>query len=146
MNTMSLRNLRRSTNRCGTAATELALALPLLMLLALAASDFGRVFHAREIVSNAARTGASAGACRGFTPITRQAWEEHVRESATEEMQSLASFQEADMTYDLEVTDEATDFPRTAVTITYLFRSLVAWPGLPTEIEIRERVEVQRFR
>ncbi|MBA3485240.1 MAG: pilus assembly protein [Pirellulales bacterium] len=146
MNGTSPENFRRPANSRGTAATELALSLPLLMLLALAASDFGRVFHAREIVSNAARTGASAGACRGFTPITRQAWEDHVLESATEEMQSLASFNEADMIYELEVTGEATDFPRTAVTINYLFRSFVAWPGLPTEIEIRERVEVQRFR
>ena len=139
-------HLRQPMIRRGTAATELALALPLLMLLILAASDFGRVFHAREVVSNAARTGASAGACRGFTPFTRQIWEEHVLDSATEEMQSLASFNEDDMTYELEVADELTQFPRTAVTINYLFRPIVTWPGLPAEVEIRERVEVQRFR
>lgn len=136
----------RCGNRRGTAATELALALPLLMLLVLAASDFGRVFHAREVVSNAARSGASADACRGFTPLTRASWESYVREAAAEEMQNLASYNDGDMTCEVEVTGAETSYPRTAVTIQYQFQTLVAWPGLPRTIDIQERVEIQRFR
>jgi Flp pilus assembly protein TadG len=48
--------------RTGTATIELALLLPLLLLIALGAIDFGRVFYMSVEVANAARAGVQYGA------------------------------------------------------------------------------------
>lgn len=55
--------LARSTlgGRRGVAAAELALILPLFVLLCVVAVDFGRVFYVEYIVINAARCGALYG-------------------------------------------------------------------------------------
>jgi hypothetical protein len=55
-----LRELRRS--EIGAAAIELAIALPVLVLLAIGAADFGRMFFTGIAVANAARTAAEYGA------------------------------------------------------------------------------------
>lgn len=47
--------------RRGVAATELALILPLFVMLFVIAVDFGRVFYVEYIVVNAARCGAMYG-------------------------------------------------------------------------------------
>lgn len=47
--------------RAGHGAVELAIALPLLMLLTFGAGDFGRIFYASITVANAAETGALYG-------------------------------------------------------------------------------------
>lgn len=52
----------RPAARRGQALVELAIALPLLMLLLLIAIDFGRVFHTHISLANAAREGASYAA------------------------------------------------------------------------------------
>lgn len=77
-------NVPRKRRRLGVAATEFAVAPPILMLLALVCADFGRVMHHYQIVSNAARTGAEAGALHKVTPYTRAAWEADVRAAALE--------------------------------------------------------------
>jgi Flp pilus assembly protein TadG len=49
---------RRCRGRRGQALVELALVMPLLLLLMVAALDFGRVFYSLITISNAAREGA----------------------------------------------------------------------------------------
>jgi hypothetical protein len=56
----AIRNFRRSNP--GTALVELAIVLPLLILLAIGAAEFGRIFFAAITVANAARAGAQFGA------------------------------------------------------------------------------------
>jgi Flp pilus assembly protein TadG len=55
MSRFRLRSRRRSR---GQAIVELALILPVMLLLLAAASDLGRLFHSKIIVANAARAGA----------------------------------------------------------------------------------------
>ena len=43
----------------GQALVELALTLPLILLLVLGAMDFGRVYHTKIVITNAAREGAN---------------------------------------------------------------------------------------
>jgi Flp pilus assembly protein TadG len=59
---MSEKAERNKRNRTGTATIELALLLPLLLLIALGAVDFGRVFYMGVEVANAARAGVQYGA------------------------------------------------------------------------------------
>jgi Flp pilus assembly protein TadG len=61
---------RRRTDR-GAATVELALLLPLLLVLVFGIIDFGRVFNAQVTLSQAAREGARLAAlCNSSTPTT----------------------------------------------------------------------------
>jgi Flp pilus assembly protein TadG len=58
-----MRRLRRGKARQrGAAAVEFALLLPFLLMVVLGAIDWGWYFFVREVVTNAAREGARAGA------------------------------------------------------------------------------------
>lgn len=63
---ISKRLKRRSRRFCksahGAAAVELAIVLPVLLLLVIGVVDYGRVYYQSVIVSNAARAGAEWGA------------------------------------------------------------------------------------
>lgn len=59
---MTRRNTRRQHARRGGAMVELAVALPLLVLLTLGAVDFGRLFFAGVVAANAAHAGVFFGA------------------------------------------------------------------------------------
>ncbi len=58
-----MRRLRsRGKSQRGAAAVEFALVLPFLLMVVLGAIDWGWYFFVREVVTNAAREGARAGA------------------------------------------------------------------------------------
>ena len=139
-------NAASAQRRSGAAATEFAVALPILMLLALACADFGRVMHHYQIVSNAARTGAEAGAMHTVTSFTRTAWEADVREAVLEELANLPDFNEASLDYELTTTVDANDLTTVQLEIVYPFESAVAWPLLPQNIELRTLSKIRQFR
>lgn len=139
-------NAASAQRRSGAAATEFAVALPILMLLALACADFGRVMHHYQIVSNAARTGAEAGAMHTVTSFTRTAWEADVREAVLEELANLPDFNEASLDYELTTTVDAYDLTTVKLEIVYPFESAVAWPLLPQIIELRALSKIRQFR
>ena len=139
-------NAALTKQRSGIAATEFAVALPILMLLALACADFGRVMHHYQIVSNAARTGAEAGAMHKVTSFTRTAWEADVRAAVLEELANLPDFNEASLDYELTTTVDANDLTTVQLEIVYPFQSVVAWPLLPHIIELRALSKIRQFR
>lgn len=65
--TRILKALRRSD--AGSAAVELAVVAPLLALLALGVSEFGRVYYSAITVAGAARAGAQYGAQNVLTSM-----------------------------------------------------------------------------
>ncbi|WP_428304120.1 TadE family protein [Lacipirellula sp.] len=132
--------------RGGVAATELAVALPILMLLALSCADFGRVMHHYQIVSNAARTGAEAGAMHQFTTLSQSDWEADVRAAVVEELAGLPGFNESKLKYELKTTTDANDLATVDVKISYPFKSAVSWPGLPHQIDLKAISRVRQFR
>jgi len=136
-------NARRPS---GVAATELALTLPLVILFALACADFGRIAHHDQVVSSAARAGAELGATRGFTDYTRSDWETDVHDAVLEEMGNLPGFDEAQLEYELTTTTDADGLARIVVEISYPFRTVVAWPGLPNQVDLHQRYETRQFR
>jgi Flp pilus assembly protein TadG len=87
----------------------MAIVLPLVLLLACACVDFGRVIQAYLAVSNAARSGAEYGAMHGFTPYTRSAWETQIRRAIEDELQSLPGFSAANIEETLTTDTEPTD-------------------------------------
>lgn len=132
--------------RAGVAATEFAILCPLLLLLALACADFGRIAHYHEVVANAARAGAETGATRQFTDFTRPFWEAEIQQAVVSEMQNLQAFNASDLSYNLSTTTDTDGLTRSAVDVSYPFRTTVSWPGLPSETQLHQRVEFRQFR
>ena len=56
----------------GQAVIEMALALPLLLLVVLGVFDFGLMFQKYEVVTNAAREGGRVGVLPDYTPLLAQ--------------------------------------------------------------------------
>ena len=138
--------LVRQRPRSGIVAAEFAMVCPVLVLMALACSDFGRVSHFYEAVANAARVGAETGATQRFSDFTQTLWEERIQEAVLGEMESLPQFDAGRMTYDLSVTDLSDDQHLITVEVSYRFHTTVAWPDLPSDIELRKRVSFRQFR
>lgn len=67
-----LPSFQRLTSRRGTATIELALVLPVLLLLVLGALDLGRMFYADVAMTNAAWAGAYVAA--DLQPLPQGSW------------------------------------------------------------------------
>jgi Flp pilus assembly protein TadG len=77
-----LARFRRSD--AGTAAVEMALILPLLAILALGVSEFGRIYFAAITVADAARAGAQYGAQNTVTSTDSAAINQAARNEAAD--------------------------------------------------------------
>jgi Flp pilus assembly protein TadG len=130
----------------GVAATELALTLPIVLLFAFAGADFGRIAHFDQVVSNAARTGAESGAIHKFTDFTRPDWEAGVRQAVVDEMSNIPGYDASKLVYQLSTTTDADGLARIVIDVGYPFRTVVAWPGLPREVNLHQRFEMREFR
>jgi Flp pilus assembly protein TadG len=132
--------------RAGTAATELAIILPVLMLLALGGADFGRIALYSEVVSNAARVGAEVGGTRRFTIDTRAAWEGKIQQAITEEMQNAPNFDAGRLESNVSTVTDSDGIVRVNVDVWYPFQTVVNWPLLPHEVKLHEHVHYRQFR
>jgi Flp pilus assembly protein TadG len=130
----------------GVAATELALTLPIVLLFAFAGADFGRIALFDQVVSNAARTGAESGAIHKFTAFTRPDWEADVQQAVMDEISNIPNFDASKLAYKLSTTTDADGLERIVVDVSYPFRTIVAWPGLSTEVTLHQRFEIREFR
>ena len=135
--------LRRA--RAGTAVVEMAVVTPVLLALAFGCTDFGRIFHAYAVVSNAARCGAEYGALHNFTNYTRDSWETAVRNAVESDMQGLAGYQSQQLDVAIATTTDADGLFRVAVQVTYPFQTVVSWPGLPSPVSLTHRLEMRRI-
>jgi Flp pilus assembly protein TadG len=132
--------------RRGTAATEFALVLPLLLLLAFGCCDLGRAIAAYVCVSNSARVGAEYGATHGYTSYTYSAWQSQVAQQATNEAQGSLAFDSTKLAVSVSSVPAASNLYLVTVTTTYPFQMITAWPGLPNQFNVSHSVSMQRFR
>lgn len=79
-----------SPKRDGQAMVELAIVLPVLLLLIMAIADFGRIFHSYLIISNASREGARVALINYDV--------DQIRDRVTETASSLSDTVETDIT------------------------------------------------
>jgi Flp pilus assembly protein TadG len=123
----------------------MAIVTPVVILLALGCTDFGRVFHAQSVVSNGARCGAEYGATHGFTSHTQSAWEAQVRSSVEEELRNLPGYDAELANVEVSTVPDEAGLFRVAVEVEYPFATTIAWPGLPSQLRLQHRVEMRRI-
>jgi Flp pilus assembly protein TadG len=130
----------------GAAAIEFACTLPLLLLLALGACDFGRITYYHQYVTAAAATGAVRGATQQFTEFAQGVWQESVEESVVEAMSQIPEFDAGELVVDITTTAGSNGLVLVNVDVSYPFRTAVSWPLLPNEITLRHRSTFGQFR
>jgi Flp pilus assembly protein TadG len=134
----------------GLAAVEFAIILPLLMLIILGCVDFGRFAYTYIAVTNATRTGALFGALNPYTTATQSIWGANIRQKVVDDLNALMT---ADPDYgptDLAVTStrmtEASGLWRAHVEVSYPFKTVISWPGIPSNLTLRRTVEMRGIR
>jgi Flp pilus assembly protein TadG len=133
-------------DRSGAAATELALMLPLLLTLALGATDFSRIIRDYIVVSNASCIGAEYGATHRFTSYTRSAWEAQLRAAIMAEMDVTPGFDPEKLQIDINVAPDDHDLVRITVDAEYPFTPIVNWPALPQTVQLWRRTSMREIQ
>ena len=137
---------RRRQNRRATAATELALVLPLLVTLILGCVDFGRIAYTWCAVSNASRTGAEYGATHNFTAYTRASWQSRLQQSVTAEMSAVPGFDASQLAVSVSTTADAYGLFRVTVEVEYPFTTIVPWPGTSQNVLLGSGTSMRQIR
>lgn len=140
------RTSSRAKCRRGAAATELAMMLPILITLALGASDFARAIHDYIAVANASRAGAEYGATHRFTSYTRVAWESQVRAAILAEMDVTRPLDPDKLQISINAAPEKYDLVCVTVDVEYSFEPVVHWPGLPYSIQLWRRTSMREIQ
>lgn len=135
----------------GAAAAELALFLPLLVLVLLGAIDFGRFAYAAITVSNAARAGAAYCAYNNCSNSTADDIRRVAREEAWPylDIPATPTYVEVPVVTSgagCSVSDPcpgvtsgpgcSSSRPCLRVRVRYPFTTLIPWPGIPSAITV----------
>lgn len=138
--------------RHGAVAAELALTLPMLLLLTLGCIDFGRFSYSYIALANAARAGAAYGSMRNYPASDPAAWQAEIRAAALEEMQDQTGYDPDQIEVDVPTPTmgnglvEANYQRRLRVTARIPFQTLVDWPGIPHTVNMIRTVEMRQLR
>jgi Flp pilus assembly protein TadG len=139
-------NRRHRHDRHATAATELALVLPLLLTLVLGCVDFGRIAYTYCVVSNASRMGAEYGATHNFTSYTRASWQSRLQQSVTAEMSSVPRFDASQLQVSIDTTSDSYGLFRVTVAVEYPFTTVVPWPGTSQTVLLWSSTSMRQIR
>ena len=117
--------LRRVRSHKGAALIEVALTLPLLLLVSVGIFEFGRAYQTWQVLTNAAREGARMAVLPDST-------DDAVEERARSYMESgqLPGYDDADIeiTHDNDIDTGGTMATASQVTISYPFSFIVLQP------------------
>lgn len=147
MNT-NRRTIHPSRHR-GVAATELALVLPVLMMIVLGAIDFGRFAYAYIAVTNAARAAAGFGILHPYTATSEANWQANVRAAAVDELRTVidgSNLTDNDVTVTTARVIEGDGLQRITVTVSLPFQTLVPWPGIPNQVPLTRPIVMRVIR
>jgi Flp pilus assembly protein TadG len=124
----------------GAAATELAIILPVLILIILGCVDFGRFVYSYIAVTNAARAGAGFGSNNIYTVGTYTTWQNQVKQAVTNEMGSISGYSSSNVTVTGVPNTGSTNPWRVEVTVPCTFQTVISWPGIPTSMTVQQKV------
>jgi len=121
----------------GQSLAEFALVLPFLLILVLAAIDYGRAYFDYVSVTNAARTGASYASAGPESAADTTG----IRNAALQELVDVLGGESAQVT--VATGPDTGGKPYTRVTVRHTFNTLFAWPLLPTSVNIQRTVQMR---
>ena len=135
----------------GAALVEMALVMPLLLLMVLGVGDFGRVLYRAITLSHAARAGAAYGAQggghAGDAAGIRQAAEEEAQDIApiTVTSQRICECTGGAAVSCMMASCGSYGAPRAfvEVTATQTFATLVPFPGIPSTVPLSRTAKVR---
>jgi len=126
---------RESRSRRAVAVVELAVLLPLLVLLFLITVDFARVFHFSLTLTNCAR----AGALYACDPVA-------ALESPFPSVQAAALADAANLQPQPTITSttgiDASGRPYAEVTAKYTFTTITSFPVIPSQVQLSRTVRM----
>jgi Flp pilus assembly protein TadG len=134
----------KKEDRRGAAAAELAILLPLLVLLLLGSVDLGRFAYTYITVTSAARAGAAFGSMNPYTPNTYTRWQSQVTNAVAADMASLSGFNSSSVT--VAGIPESGSLWRVEVTVPYTFKTILTWPGIPSSTTVQQKVALRGMR
>jgi Flp pilus assembly protein TadG len=139
------RSFVAGSRRCrGGAAIELAVLLPLLVVLVLGCVDFGRFAYTYIAVTNAARAGAGFASNHPYTTATYTTWQSQTQQAVSDEIGALSGFSVGNVT--VTATTETSGLWRAQVTVPCTFQTLMSWPGIPSQMTLQQSVIMRGIR
>ncbi len=133
-------------SRRGVAATELAILLPLLIVLCLAAVDIGRFGYVALAMDNAVRVGAQRGATRSVTSYTLSDWQADIIQWATNELGDVPTGWMNNLQIGVTYTTLSDSLNRLDVSANANFSTIVQWPFISTPINIHREIIMDQYR
>ncbi|MBI5395827.1 MAG: pilus assembly protein [Verrucomicrobia bacterium] len=118
----------------GQALAEMAIILPLLLLIALGATDFSRLYSHFMVVESAAAAGAQFGC---ISPA---------KATDTDGIRRAAMAQAQDITQRHPVVSSSVANNMLSVTVTATFAPCVPWPGIPHSTTVSRSARMRVLR
>jgi Flp pilus assembly protein TadG len=137
---------RRRIQAHGVAATELAIALPLLVALVLVSVDLGRFAFLAITLDNAARVGAERGATRSFTSLSYTSWLADVENHATEVLSDSHSGGYTNAQIGVSTATTADNLTLVTVSAQADLVPTIPWPFMSGNLTIRRQISLEQFR
>lgn len=139
--------------RRGSSAIEMAIILPLFVLIVLGCVDFGRFAYTYIAVSNAARAAAAWEMTNQPSSMTSPpaTWTANVQQAAIDEMSLQPGFNSSNLIVTAATpTSETGGTWRFTVTAAYPFQTLVNWGmsgyGIPHTLNLTQSVTMRGIR
>jgi Flp pilus assembly protein TadG len=134
--------------RSGAAALELALVLPILIVLALWCVDYGRYAYYSIGVQNAARAAAEYAIMHPYSASGKAAWTSAVTQAARDEMTNQTGYASGSLSVTVQpVTfEKSTGLPIIQLTATYTGFTTLPYPGIPKDPTLTSSVYIRGIR
>jgi Flp pilus assembly protein TadG len=142
----SIRFKKTGHGRQGAAAVEMAVVLPMLLMLAMLTFDLGSIVSTYLVLSNAGRAGADHAATHRFTAASRMAWESRIKNAIQSEMANFKRFEAPQLQTAILTTANADQTTQVVVDLRYQHSTIVPWPGFPSKVSLHYRVETRQYQ
>jgi Flp pilus assembly protein TadG len=127
--------LRRPACRRGAAAVELALLSPILAFLFVITVDYSRIFYYSLTIENAAELGAAYGCQSAANSVNTSG----IQSAALADATNLSP----NPTVSSAVTQDQNGNSQVAVTVTYSFKTITHYPGVPHTTSLSRTVSMR---
>ena len=130
---------RRTRYQRGQSLVEFALLLPILLIIVLGVTDFGRLYFAYVSVTNAARNGAHYASAS----TEKAADLDGIRGAALADTENLLNTSPTNPDVSAQTGLDGQGKTYTSVTVNYTFETLLPWPGVPDSVDMQRTVRMR---